>query len=158
MEKEGNAVKNININEQNVNSTEQSISVFGYELIREILLPDILGKETPQILYWAGKNLARKFPLPSVEEIISFFEDAGWGDLKLKRSDKKTMEFHLDGTIVSSRFKRKDICTFHLESGFLAQQIQQQRNQITESYEQQKRRAQKVIFTLKWDQKDNTEE
>lgn len=158
MEKEGNAVKNMNINEQNVNLSEQTVSVFGYELIREILIPDLLGKETPQILYWAGKNLARRFPLPTIEEIIAFFHDAGWGDLKVERSDKNSIEFHLDGSIVSSRFKRKDICTFQLESGFLAQQIQQQKNRITESFEQQKRRAQSIIFTVKWDQKDITED
>lgn len=158
MEKEGNAMKNVNIKEQNVNSTEQTVSVFGYELIREIVLTDLLGKETPQILYWAGKNLARKFPLPTIEEIIAFFHDAGWGDLTVERSDKKSIEFHLDGAIISSRLKRKDMCTFQLESGFIAQQIQQQKNLVTESYEQQKRRAQKIIFTVKWDQKDITEE
>ncbi|MFL6556844.1 MAG: DUF2507 domain-containing protein, partial [Bacillus sp. (in: firmicutes)] len=33
----------------------RTISIFGYELIRDILLPEILGKDTPEILYWAGK-------------------------------------------------------------------------------------------------------
>ncbi|MFS0865558.1 YslB family protein [Fredinandcohnia sp. 179-A 10B2 NHS] len=150
-------VKNVNINEKQINN-EQTVSVFGYELIREILLPDLLGKETPQLLYWGGKNLARKFPLPTIEEIILFFQDAGWGELTVERSDKHSMEFHLSGDMISTRFKHKDICTFQLESGFIAQQIQQQRNQLTESFEQQKKRAQKVIFTVKWDRKDLTEE
>lgn len=150
-------VKNVNINENQINN-DQTVSVFGYELIREILLPDLLGKETPQLLYWGGKNLARKFPLPTIEEIILFFQDAGWGELTVERSDKHSMEFHLLGEMISTRFKHKDICTFQLESGFLAQQIQQQRNQLTESFEQQKKRAQKVIFTVKWDRKDLTEE
>ncbi|MCH1627955.1 YslB family protein [Fredinandcohnia quinoae] len=151
-------MNNENINQLKEFSNEQMVSVFGYELIREILLPDILGKETPQLLYWGGKNLARKFPLPTLEEIVSFFSDAGWGQLTIEKSEKNHMEFHLTSEMISTRFKHKDTMTYQLESGFLAQQIQQQRGQLTESYEQQKKRANKVIFTVKWDQKDITED
>lgn len=149
---------NLDLNESKTQINEQTVSIFGYELIREILIPDLLGKETPQLLYWGGKKLARKFPMPTIEEIISFFHDAGWGDLTLVKSDKDTMEFHLTGEIISTRLQNKKDPTFQLESGFLAQQIQIQRSQLTESFEQQKKRAKTVIFTLKWDKKDTIDE
>ena len=41
----------------------KSFPIFGYELMRDFLLPTILGKHEKDILYWAGKDLARKFPL-----------------------------------------------------------------------------------------------
>ncbi|MDF2791483.1 MAG: hypothetical protein K0S80_4585, partial [Neobacillus sp.] len=63
----------------------RNISLFGYELIREFILPDILGKDTPEILYWAGKRLARNHPLNSLDEIIDFFSKASWGQLDLKK-------------------------------------------------------------------------
>ena len=39
------------------------VTSFGYELIRDHVLASILGKHEKDILYWAGKDLARKFPL-----------------------------------------------------------------------------------------------
>ncbi|MFC4321005.1 YslB family protein [Litchfieldia salsa] len=128
-----------------------TVSAFGYELIREDVLTDLLGKNASQLLYWAGKNLARKHPLHSVEDIISFFEKAGWGSLTVDRIKKNEMEFHLTGELVAVRMKKKEEHSFQLEAGFLAQQIQQQTDQLTESYEQHKKRAFQVIFTVKWD-------
>ena len=54
--------------------TELDVSAYGYELIREIMLPDILGPEHSSMMYWAGKRLARKFPLQSWEEIPAFLK------------------------------------------------------------------------------------
>ena len=53
--------------------------MFGYELLREILIPEILGEETPKILYWAGKHIARKYPLDTISDIIRFFSASGLG-------------------------------------------------------------------------------
>jgi predicted hydrocarbon binding protein len=130
------------------------ISSFGYEIIREILLPDLLGKETASILYWAGKSLARKYPLETMEEIISFFEKAGWGTLTIVSEGKDELEFELTSPLIITRLSYKEDCTFQLEAGFLAQQIEQQKKRITEAYEQPKKRAKKVVFTVKWDKKD----
>lgn len=58
-------------NEEIVN--EKMIPVFGYELIRDTLLPNVLGEEAPHILYWAGKELARKYPLETLDELADFF-------------------------------------------------------------------------------------
>ncbi|MFE8703785.1 YslB family protein [Cytobacillus sp. FJAT-54145] len=131
-----------------------SVSAFGYELIRDILLPELLGKETPAILYWAGKGLARKFPLDSIEQVVDFFEQAGWGTLSLIEHKKNELEFELSSELITRRFKIKDDCSFQLEAGFLAQQIESQRKTTAEAYEHPKKRAGKVIFTVKWDKKD----
>ncbi len=42
---------------------------FGYEILRDHVLPSILGTHESDILYWAGKEVARKFPVFSIEEI-----------------------------------------------------------------------------------------
>ena len=60
-------------------TTSETVPVFGYELLRETLLPEILGEETPKILYWAGKHIARKYPLDSISDIIRFFPASGLG-------------------------------------------------------------------------------
>ncbi|EMG27494.1 hypothetical protein LFLEISCH_10664 [Listeria fleischmannii subsp. fleischmannii LU2006-1] len=56
--------------------TEETAQIpsFGLEILRDYLIPELLGEEAPHILYWAGKDLARKFPLESLEEINSFFK------------------------------------------------------------------------------------
>jgi predicted hydrocarbon binding protein len=127
---------------------------FGLELLREVLLPDILGSDHPQMLYWAGKGLARKYPVQSIEEISAFFETAGWGSLTLLHNKKNEMEFELSSDLISIRLKKANEFTFQLEAGFIAEQLQMMNNYITETYEQVKKRANKVVFTVKWDHKD----
>lgn len=51
-----------------------SLNAFAYELLREEVLPDLIGKELDDILYWAGRNLARKYPLETIEEVIYFLK------------------------------------------------------------------------------------
>ncbi|MBY0124012.1 YslB family protein [Bacillus sp. S/N-304-OC-R1] len=134
-----------------------SISVFGYELIREILLHDILGDDTPEILYWAGKRLARKYPLESVSEIIDFFQQASWGNLALLKESKNEMEFELSSSFIKERYQKNNECTFQLEAGFIAQQIEMQSEVICEAFEHPNKRKGKIQFTVKWDKKDRAE-
>jgi predicted hydrocarbon binding protein len=139
----------------NINADEpRTISNFGYELIREILLPEILGKDTPEILYWAGKRLARKFPLPDYDKIIEFFVNASWGQLEIKKENKDEIEFELTSPLIVSRVKSKAEHFFQLEAGFLAQQIQFQKEASSETYEHPVKKSNKVLFTVKWDKKD----
>ncbi|WP_077214175.1 YslB family protein [Bacillus dakarensis] len=135
-----------------------SIPLFGYELLREVLLPNLLGKETASILYWAGKDLARKFPLQSFEEMVDFFIKAGWGSLSLKDESKHEMTFELGSSIISERLKRKKDVTFNLEAGFLAQQFELQKDAVTEAYEHYKKRTNTVFITVKWDKKDRLDD
>ncbi|MEW9108016.1 YslB family protein [Cytobacillus gottheilii] len=133
---------------------DETVPAFGYELIREVLLKDLLGKEAPGILYWAGKRLARKYPLASIDEMISFFSSAGWGNLMLLNESKNEMDLELSSAIISARCKNDEDCAFQLEAGFIAEQIEQQKGYICEAFEHPKKRKGKVLFTVKWDKKD----
>ena len=137
---------------------DDTVSIFSKELLRDILLPDLLGKDHSQILYWAGKQLARKFPLNNIEDIIDFFRNAGWGELVEEKRSKYESEFILSGNIISRRFDLNDKCEFQLEAGFLAQQIEFQKKRITEAAPEPKRKAAKVKILVRWDTKDLTDE
>ncbi|WP_108669384.1 YslB family protein [Peribacillus acanthi] len=135
-------------------STEPYVPVFGQEILREFVLQEILGKEGPQILYWAGKQLARKFPVDDFNEILNFFTHAGWGALTLKKETKHGLELELSGEVLARRFELNDDCHFQLEAGFLAQQIEMQKKRMTETLEEKKKKLNKVLFTVQWDSKD----
>ncbi len=139
-------------------SSEETIPAFGYELIRDVLLPEILGDDTAEILYWAGKKLARKYPLNSLEEVIDFFNKAGWGRLTIIKESKNELELELTSSIITNRMQNKksrDSYQFQLEAGFLAEQIELQKQVISEAYEHPRKKADKVHFTVKWDKKDS---
>lgn len=134
-----------------ININEISVPAFGYELIREELIGELLGADAPNILYWAGKRLARKYPLFSINEVIEFFNNAGWGSLTVTNEKKDEMEFMLSGDLITNRLLTKTNPSFQLEAGFLAEQIQQMKKVYAESYEHTKKRDGAVIFTVKWD-------
>ncbi|MFL6554873.1 MAG: YslB family protein [Bacillus sp. (in: firmicutes)] len=129
----------------------KTISIFGYELIREILLPEILGKDTPEILYWAGKRLARKFPLTDIAQIMDFFTKASWGQLEIKKEKKTEIQFELMSPVIVPRVKSKAEYFFQLEAGFLAQQIELQKEANAETFEHPVKKSNKVLFTVKWE-------
>ncbi|MDR4948792.1 YslB family protein [Neobacillus cucumis] len=139
----------------NINPEEpRTISLFGYELIREVLLPEILGKDTPEILYWAGKRLARKYPLEDFDQVIEFFHNASWGQLDVKKEVKNEIEIELLSPLLVSRVKSKAEHFFQLEAGFLAQQIELQKGVVAEAFEHPIKKGNTVLFTVKWDSKD----
>ncbi|MFE4426082.1 YslB family protein [Peribacillus butanolivorans] len=142
------------IEEEEIQTEEFQVPAFGYELIREVLLNDILGKDSNQILYWAGKQLARKFPLNGEQEVVAFFQNAGWGHLEIIKFSKTEMELSLTGEIISRRLDLHPDCHFQLEAGFLAEQFTLQKKFLSESTEEIKRRAKKVTFTIQWDPRD----
>lgn len=117
---------------------------FGYEIIRDYVLSDILGKHENDVLYWAGKSLARKFPLFALEEACDFFEQAGFGELVAEKSGKDEIVFTL------RPFKLDNRC-FKLEAGFLAQQQQKLSGFLTEAYEEALPKKKMVRITLKTD-------
>jgi hypothetical protein len=135
---------------------DASVPAFGYELLRNQLLPELLGKEAASILYWAGRKLARNYPAQSEEDIENFFAHAGWGDLKLIDSGKAKMVFECHSSLIESRIKdHPNTVLFTMESGFLAEQIQKIHGFIAESYTDIRTgRDKKVIFTVEWDAKD----
>lgn len=131
--------------------SELSIPAFGYELIREDLLTEILGHDKPDILYWAGKRLARKYPMFTLEEIYEFFINAGWGKLQLIKDGKRMMAFSLTGDLIHHRLQTRTSYNFRLEAGFLAEQIQQQKKVYTECAEEIDKRNSTIHFLVKWE-------
>src|SRR5699024_2662950 len=63
----------------------------GYDILRYISLPDLLGKESSTILYFMGKNLARKFEFETLEDIYYFFQQIGWEILSSSRRDEENL-------------------------------------------------------------------
>lgn len=134
--------------------TERFVPLFGYELLKNDLLPELLGKEHNSILYWAGKSLARKYPTTCFEEIIDFFNKAGWGTLVLVKESRTEAIFEL----TSELFSDKKTFSTPLESGFLAEQIEIIKGFITETNEVTKTgKVKKVIYHVKWDRLDKAE-
>lgn len=117
---------------------------FGYEIIRDYVLSDILGKHENDVLYWAGKSLARKFPLFSLDEAADFFRQAGFGELVTEKTGKDETVF------VLRPFKLDNRC-FKLEAGFLAQQQQKISGYLTEAYDEVLPKKKLVRITLKTD-------
>lgn len=130
----------------------KTIPTFGYEIIRDHLLPSILGKHEEDVLYWAGKEIARKFPLFSMDELPSFFMEAGWGQLVLEKETKDELHYILS-TTEELPLNIVQRC-FRLEAGFLAEQKQKQLGYLTECYEEKDNDKHVVKFTLKWDLKE----
>ena len=102
-----------------------TVPAYGYELIREILIPELLGRDTPDLLYWAGKRIARLFPLHAIEEAYTFFQKVGWGNLEVVKQTKNEITYQLSSDLIEKRLKEKGKCTFQLEAGYLAQQYEQ---------------------------------
>lgn len=126
------------------------VTSFGYELIRDHVLTSILGKHEKDILYWAGKELARKFPLYSMDEASSFFSEAGWGSLELEKTTKDSAFYSLQTiNLPSSGVSR----SHRLEAGFLAEQQQKVGGYLTECYDEQVKKNGIVHFQIKWDLK-----
>jgi predicted hydrocarbon binding protein len=130
----------------------KTIPSFGYEIIRDHLLQSILGKHEEDVLYWAGKELARKFPLFSMEEVASFFIEAGWGHLIFDKEAKDEAHYILT-TDVPEQLNVEQRC-FRLEAGFLAEQKQKQLGFLTECYEEKDPKKNAVKFTIKSDLKE----
>ncbi|MDN7240310.1 YslB family protein [Planococcus sp. N028] len=117
---------------------------FGYELIRDHVLADILGAHETEILYWAGKSLARKFPLYTLDEAPDFFQQAHFGELTLEKASK-------DETVFSLKPAKMENRCFKLEAGFLAQQKQKIDGCLTEAYEEVYQKKNLIRITLKTD-------
>lgn len=150
-------MNNSNIAKYFSNIENSTVPAYGYEMLRQVVLPDLLGKEAEAILYWIGKNIARKIQLDNLEDIPSFFQKMGWGTITLIKEEKKTMEFELTGELITYRFKNKAEYSFQLEAGFLAETVQQHKKCMTEAVEKQKRRSNKVIFTVQWEPSEKVE-
>nr|WP_106780243.1 YslB family protein [Lysinibacillus timonensis] len=129
----------------------KTIPAFGYEILRDYIVSSILGKHEEDVLYWAGKDLARKFPCSDMHLIISFFEDAGWGKLTLVKEAKDGYILKLTNDPDLLNIEKR---TFRLEAGFIAEQIQSFNGYLTECYDEKNIKQHEITFTVKSDLKE----
>lgn len=140
-----------------IETFDRTVPAFSYQLLRDILIPELLGNEQATVLYWAGKNLSRRFPLETTDEIIDFFTRAGWGNLSVETEGKTSMTFHLASDWIDDRLKEDKNALFTLEAGFLAQQVQMIKNRFADAQSSTKK-GRTVSIIVQWDKKDEVNE
>ncbi|TXL62536.1 DUF2507 domain-containing protein [Cerasibacillus terrae] len=95
----------------------------GYDVLRYIGLPDLLGREKDTILYFMGRKLARNFAINTLGDVIYFFEQMGWGKLELIKEKRNQLIFYLLADSVVQRLQTTIKVDFLIEAGFLAEAI-----------------------------------
>jgi len=120
----------------------------GYDLLRYVSLPDLFGNEAEALLYFMGRNLARKFEINTLSDIIYFFEKVGWGRLELFKEKNNQLEFHLLSDAVVQRLAMPVDVEFRLEAGFLAEAITILKGKECECIEEVRKKIHQVEFTI----------
>ncbi|EGQ22401.1 YslB family protein [Mammaliicoccus sciuri] len=132
-----------------MNTQQTPATNFGYNLLRDHLLPTLLGKHEDDILYWLGKDMARKFPILSLDELPAFFAEAGWGQLAIEKTVKQETHY----TLHNSSLLELSGGSCSLEAGFLAEQHQKVNGYLTECYGQKMPKEDHIHFIVKGDPK-----
>jgi hypothetical protein len=133
------------------------IPAFGYEILRDSIIPEILGRDNAQIMYFSGRELAKKYPSESYEDIIAFFDKTGWGKLVLEKEKKNEVIFSLTSTLTTSRLTKNNEANFSIEAGYIAENIQAIKNYAAETHEKTNSKKGIVTFTAAWDVKEQIE-
>ncbi|ASN05063.1 YslB family protein [Virgibacillus necropolis] len=120
----------------------------GYDVLRYISLPELLGRESDTLLYFMGRNLARKLTFDTIEDIYYIFEKLGWGKLELIKNKRKELTFSLMSDSVVNRLKASFEADFRLEAGFLAEAIQQLKETEAECTEEINKKIMQVNFSV----------
>lgn len=102
-------------------------------LLRDALLPNLLKEDEADILYWAGKELARSHTFSSLEDLIQQTGTVFAGELMQTKSTKKTLHYDMTGPLVTHRLSHTTDPTFSLEAGFLAEGYQTVTGDYTEA-------------------------
>ncbi|KRM71556.1 hydrocarbon binding protein, V4R domain [Lacticaseibacillus brantae DSM 23927] len=132
---------------------DETTPLFGQIALRDLVLPDLLGDEQSDILYWAGRSLAEKLPTKEAD-IPGLFAQLGLGTLANQSQKRQQREYRLDGSTVAARLKDFDKPDFQLEAGLLAQLLQQQLGVVVEGNSQVLSRDQAVLITISLDTRD----
>lgn len=120
----------------------------GYDVLRYISLPELLGSESGTLLYFMGRNLARKLDIKAIEDISYVYEKLGWGKLELVKEKKRELTFSLMADVVVQRLKSPLDAEFRLESGFLAEAIQIIKGTECECFEEIHRKIHQIEFRV----------
>lgn len=92
----------------------------GYDTLRYVSLPKLLGKESHTIMYFMGKTLAESIDFHTIDDIIFLFKQFGWGTLNIAKEKKKTTTFYLLDDSVVQKLQSPIEVDFRYEAGFLA--------------------------------------
>ncbi|MCK8607660.1 DUF2507 domain-containing protein [Apilactobacillus ozensis] len=106
---------------------------WGELFLRDSLIKELLGKDNHNIMYWAGKKMARKFQIKDALDLIIFFNQSGLGNLELKSESTSCVQWNLSGDIVDKRIQNDADADFMFEAGFLAQTTEQQMGVLAEA-------------------------
>ncbi|WP_449355642.1 YslB family protein [Virgibacillus natechei] len=120
----------------------------GYDVLRYIGLPEVLGTQSNTILYFMGRNLARKLDIKALEDIYYIFDKLGWGNLELIKEKRKELVFHLMADAVVQRLNASFHTEFRLEAGFLAEAIQMINEKECECVEAVNHKIHQIEFTV----------
>lgn len=118
----------------------------GYDVLRYICLPDLLGKEASSLLYIMGRNLARKLRPETLEDIMEYFKTFGWGELQLEKEKRREMIFQLTGSTVQQRFNTINDVEYRLEAGFLAESLELTKDKPCECFSEVNTKNKSVQF------------
>ncbi|GIO21753.1 DUF2507 domain-containing protein [Oceanobacillus sp. J11TS1] len=120
----------------------------GYDILRYIGLPELFGEEKETLLYFLGRNLARRFEFNSLEDLRLFFEKMGLGVLDLVKEKKNLKTFYLLSDAVVAKLQSNIETDFRLEAGIIAEVMQQLEGVDCECIESIHRRVKQVEFTV----------
>ncbi|WP_404453393.1 YslB family protein [Virgibacillus necropolis] len=127
---------------------ELQTSGAGYDVLRYLSLPELLGRESDTLLYFMGRNLARILTFDTIEDIYHIFDKLGWGKLELIKSKRKELIFSLMSDSVVNRLNAAFDVDFRLEAGFLAEAIQQLKDTEAECTEEINKKIMQVEFSV----------
>lgn len=120
----------------------------GYDILRYVSLPQLLGKESDAIMYFMGKTLAETLEINSTEDIIGLFKQFGWGNLDLVKEKKKSFTFLLLDDAIVQKLRSPLEIDFRYEAGFLAEAISRVFNVECECTEKIHSKVYQVEFTI----------
>jgi hypothetical protein len=120
------------------------------QLYRDFILPDILGSDTAEILYWSGKHVSRKYDLSNEDDLEEFFNMAGFGELKLVKETRRELVWTLGGQNIVDRIA-SGAKEFSLESGIIAQEVQNEKERDAEAAAVISKKGDSVQFTARFD-------
>lgn len=96
----------------------------GHDILRYLVLPDLLGYNSETLLYFSGRKLARKIEINDINDIYYFFQKINWGNLELVKEKKNELSLLLMSDEIVQRLKSELLTEFNLEAGFLSEAME----------------------------------
>jgi len=125
-----------------------SSETIGYDILKYVCLPNMLGTEKDAILYFSGRDLARNIEITSLDDLIYLFEKFRWGKLELVKQKKHELIFHLMSDDIVHRLRSPLDVDFRMEAGFIAEMIQRIYGRHCEAAEKVNEKLYRVQFQV----------